>query len=57
MLTARAGDSDVLVRIPGRYPEGTGQPVRLWWPEEAVHVFDSASGKCCPPGALPAMNG
>jgi len=57
VITARAGDSDILVRMPGRYPEGTGRTVRLCWSEEAVHLFDSTSGKSCTHHASLVMTG
>lgn len=44
VVTARAGDADVLVRVPGRFRAEARQQVRLCWPEQAVHVFDTATG-------------
>jgi sn-glycerol 3-phosphate transport system ATP-binding protein len=57
VITARAGDSDILVRMPGRYPEGTGRTVHLCWSEEAVHLFDLTSGKSCTHHASLVMTG
>jgi sn-glycerol 3-phosphate transport system ATP-binding protein len=47
IIKARVGDTNVLVRIPGRYQAAEGEQVSLFWPEEAVHLFNASSGERC----------
>jgi len=45
IVTARVGGQPVLLRVPGRIGLATGQPVRIAWSPENVHVFDGTSGR------------
>ncbi|WP_119458258.1 ABC transporter ATP-binding protein [Rhodospirillaceae bacterium SYSU D60014] len=45
ILTARVGNQSVLLRVPGRSGLATGEPVRIAWSPESVHVFDGTSGR------------
>jgi sn-glycerol 3-phosphate transport system ATP-binding protein len=47
IIKARIGDSPILVRLPGRYQAAEGERLRLYWPEDAVHLFDVTSGERC----------
>jgi sn-glycerol 3-phosphate transport system ATP-binding protein len=44
ILTVRVGEESLLVRTPGRVRLGQGATVRLGWQDEAMHLFDAASG-------------
>jgi sn-glycerol 3-phosphate transport system ATP-binding protein len=45
ILTARVGEETLLVRAPGQLSLAPGAGVRLGWTPDAVHVFDSATGR------------
>jgi sn-glycerol 3-phosphate transport system ATP-binding protein len=44
VVTARVGEEALLVRAPGQVALAAGAQVRLGWPPEAVHLFDTANG-------------
>jgi sn-glycerol 3-phosphate transport system ATP-binding protein len=44
LAQARIGTADVIARLPGRVALETGAAVRLSWPAEARHWFDSRTG-------------
>ncbi len=44
VVTARVGEEQLLVRAPGQVALITGAQVRLGWPPEAMHLFDTANG-------------
>ena len=44
VVTARVGEESLLVRAPGQVALITGAQVRLGWPPEAMHLFDTANG-------------
>ena len=45
ILNAPVGNQIIQIRVPGRYRLGEKNRVHLTWPQEAVHIFDKASGK------------
>ncbi len=45
ILNAPVGNQIIQIRVPGRYRLGEKNRVHLTWPQEAVHVFEKASGK------------
>ncbi len=45
VVTARVGDESLLVRAPGQVALAAGARVRLGWEPDAVHVFDTATGR------------
>jgi sn-glycerol 3-phosphate transport system ATP-binding protein len=44
MLRCRVGSELLLVRADRRVRAEVGDPVRLSWPDDALHLFDQASG-------------
>ena len=44
ILTVRVGAESLLLRAPGRLHMAAGAPARLGWDDDAVHLFDAASG-------------
>ncbi|HYX66802.1 MAG TPA: ABC transporter ATP-binding protein [Burkholderiales bacterium] len=44
VVTARVGDTSLLVRAPGEIGLAPGSQVRLGWEPAAVHLFDSEKG-------------
>ncbi len=45
IVTARIGKQDLVVRMPGRVRVRDGERVGLSWPDDALHVFDSDTGR------------
>ena len=45
IVTARLGGQSVTLRVPGRLDPAGDQPVRLIWPPDMVHIFDSKTGE------------
>ncbi|MCP5155113.1 MAG: ABC transporter ATP-binding protein [Ectothiorhodospiraceae bacterium] len=45
IVTARVGDQEVVVRVPGRLRVRGGETAHLTWASEAVHAFDATSGR------------
>jgi sn-glycerol 3-phosphate transport system ATP-binding protein len=45
ILTARVGEQDILVRVPGHRRVSGAEAVRLTWPRENAHMFDAATGR------------
>jgi sn-glycerol 3-phosphate transport system ATP-binding protein len=44
IVSARVGAESLLLRAPGRLHIAAGEPIRLGWDADAVHLFDTASG-------------
>lgn len=45
ILTARVGSQELVLRLPGHVRVRDGDPVKLSWPKDAVHVFEAATGR------------
>lgn len=45
VLIAEVGDQKLQIRVQGRFKLETEKSVRLTWSNDAVHIFDKASGK------------
>jgi len=45
ILNAPVGNQIIQIRVPGRYQLGAKNRVHLTWPQQAVHIFEKASGK------------
>ncbi len=45
IVTARIGTQTLMVRVPGRFGTARGTRANLVWAPEAVHVFETGSGR------------
>ena len=45
LVTAVLGEQEIVFRAPGRVAVEGGEPVRLTWDEDAVHVFAADTGR------------
>ncbi len=45
IVTAKIGPQELVIRLPGHVRIDDGERVNLSWPQDAVHVFDAATGR------------
>ena len=48
VVTARVGGQTINARVPGHYALSADQEVRLRWAAQALHVFDTRTGRRVP---------
>jgi sn-glycerol 3-phosphate transport system ATP-binding protein len=51
MVECRLGEARLIARLPRHVSVKAADPIRLGWPEDAIHLFDTASGARLPPPA------